>query len=121
MEKCQLDYFISTQININVTASIPHTEFDCSSTLIYFPEQVNKMHSYGFEIKLNYFTSMVIRLVTGTTIIYSAYMITQIKINNILSDFGNKAGQCVNKCTSEETSNDVDFYQHINLLQRWIV
>ena len=32
----------------------------------------------------------------------------QIKINNILSDFGNK-GQCVNKRTSEETSNDVDF------------
>ena len=98
-------------MNINVTASIPHTEFDRSSTLIYVPEQVNKMHSYGFEIKLNYFTSMVIRLITGTTIIYSAYMIThqQIKINNILSDFGNKAGQCVNKRTSEETSNDIDF------------
>ena len=71
---------------------------------------MNKMHSYGFEIKLNYFTSMVIRLITGTTIIYSAYMIThrQIKINNILSNFENK-GQCVNKCTSEETSNHVDF------------
>jgi len=110
IEKCQLEYFISTQININVTASIPHTEFDRSSTLIYVPEQMNKMHSYGFEIKLNYFTSMVIRLITGTTIIYSAYMIThrQIKINNILSNFENK-GQCVNKCTSEETSNHVDF------------
>ena len=97
-------------MNINITASIPHTEFDRSSTLIYVPEQMNKMHSYGFEIKLNYFTSMVIRLITGTTIIYSAYMIThwQIKINNILSDFGNK-GQCVNKCTYEETSNHVDF------------
>ena len=53
MEKCQLDYFISTQMNINVTASIPYTEFDCSSTLIYVLEQMNKIHSYGFEIKLN--------------------------------------------------------------------
>ena len=73
MEKCQLDYFISTQMNINITASIPHTEFDRSSTLIYVPEQMNKMHSYGFEIKLNYFTSMVIRLITGTTIIYTQH------------------------------------------------
>ena len=76
IEKCQLDYFISMQMNINVTHSIPHTEFDRSSTLIYVPEQMNKIYSYGFEIKLNYFTSMVIRLITGTTIIYSAYMIT---------------------------------------------
>lgn len=38
---------------------------------------------YGFEIQFNYFTSMIIQLIEGTTLLYSAYMVThrQIKMN----------------------------------------
>ena len=110
IEKCQMESFMSTQININVTASIPHTEHDRSSTLIYVPQQTNKNHSYGFEIKLNFFSSMIIRLITGTTIIYSAYMIThrQIKIDPILAGCENK-GRCVHKRNSEQHTQREEF------------
>lgn len=108
--KCQLETFMSTQINVNITVSIPHTEPDRSSTLIYVPEQKNKTSSYGFEIKLNYFTTMVVRLITGTTIVYSAYMIThrQIKIDSILSGFEYK-GRCLSKLNSEQSSHYEEF------------
>ena len=98
------------QININITVSIPHTEPDRSSTLIYVPEQTNKNHSYRFEIKLNFFSLMVIRLITGTTIIYSAYMIThrQIKIDHILSGCEN-SGRFVHKHNSEQYTQSEEF------------
>ena len=81
--------FMSSQMNINATTLIPHTEMDRSSTLIYVPIQFNKHHNYGFEIKLNHFTSMTIKLKEGTTILYSAYMIThrQIKMDETYSTF----------------------------------
>ena len=80
-----IEPFMSSQININVTTLIPHTELDVSSTLIYIPVQTTKNHEmeYGFEIKFNHFTSMTIKLIEGTTLLYSAYMVThrQIKLN----------------------------------------
>ena len=109
--KCQMETFMSTQININVTVSIPHTEPDRSSTLIYVPEQTNKNHSYGFEIKLNFFSSMVIRLVTGTTIIYSAYMIThrQIKIDHNRLSGGENSERFLHKHNSEQYTQREEF------------
>jgi len=79
-----LEPFMSSQININVTTLIPHTALDVSSTLIYIPAQTTKNHEYGFEIKFNHFTSMIIKLIEGTTLLYSAYMVThrQIKLNH---------------------------------------
>ena len=111
IEKCQMETFMSTQININVTVSIPHTEPDRSSTLIYVPEQTNKNHSYGFEIKLNFFSSMVIRLVTGTTIIYSAYMIThrQIKIDHNILSGGENSERFLHKHNSEQYTQREEF------------
>ncbi len=57
-----IEPFMSSQININVTTLIPHTELDVSSTLIYILVQTTKNHEmeYGFEIKFNHFTSMII-------------------------------------------------------------
>ena len=81
----RIEPFMSSQININVTTLIPHTELDVSSTLIYVPMQTTKKYEmdYGFEIQFNYFTSMIIQLIEGTTLLYSAYMVThrQIKMN----------------------------------------
>ena len=72
----EIKSFMSSQMNINVTTLIPDTEMDHSSTLIYVPVQPNKNQDYGFEVKFNHFTSMTMKLSEGTTILYSAYMIT---------------------------------------------
>ena len=83
----EIKSFMSSQMNINITTLIPHTEMDRLSTLIYVPVQPNKNHDYGFEVKFIHFTSMTIKLIEGTTILYSAYMIThrQIKVDETYS------------------------------------
>ena len=55
----EIQSFMSSQININVTTLILHTEMDQSSTLIYVPVQPNKYRDYGFEVKFNHFTKKV--------------------------------------------------------------
>ena len=98
-DETEIKSFMSSQMNINVTTLIPHTEMDRSSTLIYVPVQPNKNQDYGFEVKFNHFTSMTIKLIEGTTILYSAYMIThrQIKVDETYSKLNTtKTNHCKN-------------------------
>ena len=68
--------YMSSQMNVNVTTQIPHTELDVSSTIIHVPAQKYQQNDYGFEVKFNHFLSFVVKLIPGTTIIYSPLMIT---------------------------------------------
>ena len=107
-EETKPQSFMSSQMNINVTTLIPHTEMDRSSTLIYVPLQPNKKNDYGFEVKFNHFTSMTIKLIEGTTILYSAYMIThrQIKVDNIHSKLNTVTSNFSNKISQKDRYQD---------------
>ena len=103
--------FMSSQMNINATTLIPHTEMDRSSTLIYVPLQPNKENDHGFEVKFNHFTSMIIKLIEGTTILYSAYMIThrQIRVNNIHSKLNTMTSDFYKKISRKDHHQE-DFF-----------
>ena len=90
---------LSTQLNINVTTQIEHTELDNSLTIIYIPNQPNDKSNFQFEFTINSFTKLQIVLHPGVTIIYSANMLTHRQIeekksSDIPSNDENNNGSC---------------------------
>ena len=61
---------LSTQLNINVTTQIEHTELDNSLTIIYIPNQPNDKSNFQFEFTINSFKKLQIMLHPGVTIYF---------------------------------------------------